>query len=95
MSLDQSPTPTPASSPWDDVLDRLSIQIDRQEAAVRQGHAPPVDLEIDPPDAPLSDADRHRAMVLFERCETLLDLATERVVAGRRRPAISPYRGAR
>lgn len=95
MSHDQSLAPPPTSSPWDEVLDRLSIQIDRQEAAVRQGHTPPVDLEIDPPDAPLSATDRQRAMVLFERCETLLDLATDRVVAGRRRPAASPYRGAR
>lgn len=95
MSQNQAPASTPAPSPWDEVLDRLTIQIDRQEAAVRQGHTPPVDLEIDPPDAPLSGAERQRAIVLFERCETLLDLATERVVAGRRRPAISPYRGAR
>ncbi|MEM7285181.1 MAG: hypothetical protein AAF480_02425 [Actinomycetota bacterium] len=84
-----------SSTPWDEVLDRLSIQVDRQEAALRQGHAPPADLEIDPPDTPLTGADRQRAIVLFERCETLLDLATERVVAGRRRPTISPYRGAR
>ena len=85
----------PTPSPWDEVLDRLDIQVTRQEAALRHGHAPPLDLEIDPPDAPLSEADRHRVIVLFERCEALLDLATERVVAGRRRPAVSPYRGAR
>lgn len=95
MSHDHTPDPMPTPSPWDEVLDRLSIQIDRQENAVRQGHTPPVDLEIDPPDAPLSEVDRQRAIVLFERCEALLDLATERVVAGRRRPAVSPYRGAR
>ena len=51
MSHDHTPDPMQAPSPWDEVLDRLSIQIDRQEAAVRQGHTPPVDLEIDPPDA--------------------------------------------
>lgn len=81
-------------SPWNEILDRLAIQVDRQEAALRLGHAPPIDLEIEPPDAPLSDADRQRAIVLFERCEALLDLATHRVVANRRRPSASPYRGA-
>ncbi len=81
----------PTSSEWGDVLDRLANQIDRQEAALRRGHAPPIDLEIEPPTTPLSPSDRQRAIVLFQRCEHLLDLATDRIVAGRRR-GTSPYR---
>lgn len=82
---------TGTPSAWADVLDRLANQVDRQESALRRGHAPPLDLEIDPPTDPMSPADRQRAIVLFERCEHLLDLATDRIVAGRRH-GVSAYR---
>ena len=78
------------ASTWHEVLDSLACQVDLQERALQYGHPPPPDLEIDPPDAPLGDEERLRAIQLFERCEELLDLATDRAVAVRRR-ATSPY----
>lgn len=79
---------------WSDVLDTLAAHIDLQEAALVKGHAAPDDLEIHPPDAPLPEAERFRAIVLFERCEELLDLATARATTTRGRPA-SAYARAR
>lgn len=78
---------------WSDVLDSLATHVDLQEAALVHGHAAPDDLEIHPPDSPLSQAERVRAIVLFERCEELLDLATARATTTRGRPAPAYARG--
>ncbi len=87
-TLQSEPTTTRT---WGETLDSLAAQIDLQEAAVRAGSPAPGDLEIHPPDLPLTTAERHRAIALFERCEELLDLATARVVASRGRSRQSPY----
>ena len=82
------------SPTWDDVLDSLAYQVDLQEQALKGGHLTPEALEIQPPGDRLDEVQRLRAIELFERCEHLLDLATERAVAARARP-LSPYRRAR
>lgn len=75
---------------WSTVLDSLTAQVDLQERCVRLGHAPPPDLEIDPPTTPLVGDDRIRALELFERCEGLcLDAA--RALAATRRGFRSAY----
>lgn len=76
---------------WGEVLDSLASQLELQERALLHGHPAPADLEIDPPNRPLDEIDRLRAIELFERCEALLDTATERAVAARRRRGASPY----
>lgn len=76
---------------WSDILDSLAAQIELQERCLLGGHRGPGDLDIDPPDQPLDPFERVRAIELFERCERLLDVATERAVAARGIPR-SPYR---
>lgn len=72
------------ASTWHDVLDSLAAQIELQERALRHGHPGPVDLVVDPPTAPMGETERLRAIELFERCEQMLDVATDRIVAARR-----------
>ncbi len=69
---------------WSAVLDSLAAQVDLQERCVRLGHAPPPDLEIEPPTAPLIGTDRIRALELFERCEGLCLDAAQALAATRR-----------
>lgn len=68
---------------WADTLDSIAAQLALQERAVGRGYPAPTDLEIDPPIGPLGPEDRIRAIELFERCEHLLGVATERAVATR------------
>ena len=78
----------PAS--WSSLLDSLAAQVDLQERCIRLGHAPPPDLEIEPPASPPVGHDRLRALELFERCEALaLDAA--RSLASTRRGFRSAY----
>ena len=63
-------------SSWSAVLDSLAAQVDLQERCIRLGHAPPPDLDIEPPASPPFGNDRLRLLELFERCEALaLDAA--------------------
>ncbi len=87
--------PAQTTRTWSDTLDSLAAQVELQEAALRSGSPAPSDLEVHPPDVALTEAERHRAIALFERCEELLDLATARVVATRGRSRQSPYRATR
>lgn len=81
-------------SSWCHVLDQLANQLDAQEKALTAGRPVPPDLEIDPPDEPLTTTERIRAIQLFERSEGLLDLVADRF--GRSQPhRPSPYRSAR
>lgn len=75
---------------WSDTLDSLAAQIRLQEQALLRGHPAPCDLEIDPPAQPMDPSEHLRAVELFERCEHLLDVATERAVATRN-ALRSPY----
>ena len=75
---------------WSDLLDGLAAQVDLQENCIRLGHAPPPDLDIEPPPSAPTGDDRLRALELFERCEALaLDAA--RSLASTRRGFRSAY----
>jgi hypothetical protein len=77
-------------SSWAEVLDSLTCQLDLQERALKSGYDAPSDVEIFPPSTPMTENERIRAAVLFQRCEDVLDEVTARIVTNRSMTR-SPY----
>jgi len=77
-------------SSWAEVLDSLTCQLELQERALKGGFDAPSDIEIFPPSTLMTENERIRAAVLFQRCEDVLDNTTARIVRNRSMTR-SPY----
>jgi hypothetical protein len=77
---------------WDAALDSFDEQVHRQEAAFRRGLPAPLDLELDPPDGPMTEPQRLRARGIVARSEQLADDIVG-LLAARSRSSRSAYTG--